>query len=119
MEKRHRSNYWDVDYVDSEKVPFHTFTFKYRSRGLPFFQIFLTVEMLEALDVIPSTHVPHNELEDSASATPSSDDENEDTMDPAGKIKLLKVRNLTSFVLILGQITPIEEKSQRGTPRFS
>ena len=53
----------------------------------------LTLEILEALDIIPSAHLPHNELEDSASATPSSDDEEEDTADPAEKIKRLKVRN--------------------------
>ena len=53
----------------------------------------LTLEILEALDIIPSAHIPHNELEDSASATSSSDDEEEDTADPAEKIKRLKVQN--------------------------
>jgi len=66
---------------------------------------------LEALDIIPSAHVPHNELEDSASATPSSDEEEEDTLDPAEKIKRLRVRSSILLDLILGQITPIEEKS--------
>jgi hypothetical protein len=72
------------------------------------------------LDIIPSAHVPHNELEDSASANPSSDEEEEeDTADPAEKIKRLKVQNQTSLILILGQSAPIEEKSQRRAPRFS
>jgi len=52
------------------------------------------IEILEAMDIIPSAPIPHDELEDSASLTPSSDEEDEDEgIDLTEKIKRLKVKN--------------------------